>query len=70
MTVNPQVLAFGQEPSRKTVPGNTVGEEPDFLNGSLESDGCTREFHYDVSAKSVQIMKEECFFVQDGVLSV
>lgn len=30
----------------------------------------TCEFHYVVSAKSVQIMKAELFVIQDGILSV
>lgn len=33
VTINAQVLAFGQKPSRKTVPGYSVGEEPDFEMG-------------------------------------
>lgn len=41
VTINPQVLAFGQKPSRKTVPGYSVGEKPDFPAGGLESGGRT-----------------------------
>jgi len=39
VTINPQVLAFGQEPSRETAQGCAVGEEPVFLKGGLEPGG-------------------------------
>lgn len=39
VTINPQVLAFGEEPGRKPVPGYSEGEEPVLLNGGLESGG-------------------------------
>lgn len=35
VTMNAQVLAFGQKPSRKIVPCYSVGEEPDFAAEGL-----------------------------------
>lgn len=39
MAINAQVLAFGQKPSRKTVPHYSVEEEPGFPTEGLESGG-------------------------------
>lgn len=68
VTINAQVLAFGQKPSRKTAPGYSVGEEPAFHMGSAVWWMNTCELHYIDSAKSVQIMKALGSFVRMAFL--